>query len=138
MCPVRDVTYVSGRSVRTSVNGEIPGMSINRLSQLEVSNANVGMHADGGGLYLQVTRTRAGQHNKSWLFRYSIGGRERQMGLGLLTDVKLVDARQKAAHCRQQRLDGIDPIEARANARRSAEASRVTFRHVFETFFAGK
>jgi len=113
-------------------------MSINRLSQLEVTNANVGMHADGGGLYLQVTRTRAGQHNKSWLFRYSISGRERQMGLGSLTDVKLVDARQKAAQCRQQRLDGIDPIEARANARRSAEASRVTFRHVFETFFAGK
>ncbi|HEY7085158.1 MAG TPA: integrase arm-type DNA-binding domain-containing protein [Hyphomicrobiaceae bacterium] len=113
-------------------------MSINRLSQLEVTNANFGMHADGGGLYLQVTRTRAGQLNKSWLFRYSIGGRERQMGLGSLTEVKLADARQKAAQCRQQRLNGIDPIEARANARRSAEASRVTFRNVFETFFAGK
>ena len=75
-------------------------MSINRLSHLEVANAKVGMHADGGGLYLQVTRTRAGQLNKSWLFRYSVGGRERQMGLGSLTQVKLADVRQKALECR--------------------------------------
>ena len=75
-------------------------MPISRLSQLEVANAKAGMHADGGGLYLQVTRTRAGQLNKSWLFRYSFGGRERQMGLGSLTEVKLTEARQKAAQCR--------------------------------------
>jgi hypothetical protein len=49
-------------------------MRINPLSQLEVTNAKVGMHSDGGGLYLQVTRTQAGQLNRSWLFRYSIGG----------------------------------------------------------------
>jgi hypothetical protein len=60
------------------------------------------------------------------------------MGLGSITEVRLADARQKAAQCRQQRLEGIDPIEARANARRSAEASRVTFRDAFETFFVGK
>jgi hypothetical protein len=40
---------------------------MNRLSPLEVANAKVGMHADGGGLYLQVTKTVAGQLNKSWL-----------------------------------------------------------------------
>ena len=113
-------------------------MPINRLSQLEVTNAKVGMHSDGGGLYLQVTRTQAGPLNRSWLFRYSVGGRERQMGLGALTEVKLADARQKAAQCRQQRLDGIDPIEARSNARRSAEASCVTFRRAFEIFYAVK
>jgi hypothetical protein len=67
-----------------------------RLSPLEVANAQVGMHADGGGLYLQVTTTPAGQLNKSWLFRYGVGGRERQMGLGSLTEVKLADARQAA------------------------------------------
>jgi Arm DNA-binding domain len=113
-------------------------MSINRLSQLEVATAKVGMHADGGGLYLQVTKTAAGHLNKSWLFRYSVGGRERQMELGSLTEVKLADARQKAAECRQQRLDGIDPIETRENARRLAEASGVTFRRAFELFFATK
>ena len=79
---------------------------INRLTPLEVANAKVGMHADGGGLYLQVTKTVAGQLNKSWLFRYSVGGRDRQMGLGSLTEVKLAEAREKAVECRRQRLDG--------------------------------
>ena len=54
-----------------------------------------GMHADGGGLYLRVTRTTSRQLNKSSLYRYSVGGRERQMALGPLTEVKLADARQK-------------------------------------------
>lgn len=109
-----------------------------RLSQLEVNNAKVGMHADGGGLYLQVTKPAFGRLNKSWLYRYSVGGRERQMGLGSLADVKLADARQKAAECRQRRLEGIDPIEARESARRMAEESAITFRRAFETFFATK
>ena len=78
-------------------------MSIKRLSQLEVATAKLGMHADGGGLYLQVTKTAAGHLNKSWLFRYSVGGRERQMGLGSLTEIKLAGARHKAAECRQLR-----------------------------------
>lgn len=112
--------------------------AFNRLSQLEVNNAQVGMHADGGGLYLQVTKTASGQLNKSWLYRYSVSGRERQMGLGPLTEVKLADARQKAAECRQQRLEGIDPIEARESARRLAEATAITFRRAFETYFATK
>jgi integrase len=112
--------------------------TLNRLSQLEVNNAQVGMHADGGGLYLQVTKTASGQLNKSWLYRYSVGRRERQMGLGSLANVKLLDARRKAAECRQQRLDGIDPIEARESAQRLAEASAITFRRAFETYFATK
>ena len=60
------------------------------------------------------------------------------MGLGSLTEVKLADARQVAAERRQQQLDGIDPIEARQSARRKAEASDITFRRAFETFFATK
>jgi len=35
-------------------------MSINRLSQLDVTKAKGGMHSDGVGLYLQVMRTQAG------------------------------------------------------------------------------
>ncbi len=80
----------------------------------------------------------SGELNKSWLYRYAVGGRERQMGLGSLTEVKLADARQKAAACRQQRLDGIDPTEARESARRLAEVSGIKFRRAFETYFATK
>jgi Arm DNA-binding domain len=110
-------------------------LTIHRLSALEVAHAKVGLHADGGGLYLQVTRTAAAQLNKSWLFRYATGGRERQMGLGSLTEVKLADARQAAAECRQQRQDGIDPIEARERARRLNEAIGVSFRRAYDVFF---
>ena len=111
---------------------------MNRLSPLEVANAKVGMHADGGGLYLQVTKTIAGQLNKSWLFRYSVGGRERQMGLGSLSEIKLAAARERATECRLQRLAGIDPIEERERARRVTDASSITFHRAFETFFASK
>ena len=54
--------------------------TLNRLSQLEVTNAKVGMHADGGGLYLQVTKTASGQLNKSWLYRYAVGARDDRGG----------------------------------------------------------
>jgi hypothetical protein len=112
--------------------------TLHRLSQLAVNNAAVGMHADGGGLYLQVTKTASGRLNKSWLYRYAVAGRERQMGLGSLAEVKLAAARQKATERKELRLEGIDPIEARDSARRKAEASGVTFRRAFETFFATK
>jgi Arm DNA-binding domain len=60
----------------------------------------------------QVTKTTSGRINKSWLYRYAVAARERQMGLGSLSDLKLSAARQRAAECREQRLEGIDPIES--------------------------
>ena len=110
----------------------------NRLSQVGVNSAKLGMHADGGGLYLQVTVGAGGRLNKSWLFRYAIDKRERQMGLGSLVQVKLADARQKAAECRRLRLGGIDPIDARETALRVAEEGVVTFQRAFDMFFATK
>lgn len=112
--------------------------TLHRLSSLVIKNAQVGMHADGGGLYLQVTRTAMGRLNKSWLFRYAVGKRERQMGLGALAEVTLADARLKANECRRERSQGIDPIEARRQARHLAQAKDMTFRRSFDTFFRTK
>jgi hypothetical protein len=61
---------------------------------------------DGGGLYLQVSATGT----KSWMFRYAINGRERQMGLGSLSAVDLAGARQAATECRGLRMQGIRPV----------------------------
>jgi Arm DNA-binding domain len=73
------------------------------------------MLADGGGLYLQVTRGQGGVLNRSWIFRFAGGdGRERKMGLGSLHTIGLADAREKANACRQLRLEGIDPIASKA------------------------
>ena len=79
------------------------------------------MHADGGGLYLQVTNSKeAGQLNKSWLFRFALKGKERQMGLGSLNAIGLSEARDAAEHCRKLLKEGKDPIEVR-NAERAAQ-----------------
>ena len=84
------------------------------------------MYADGGGLYLQVTSSGA----KSWIFRFSLRGRAREMGLGPLNAVTLAQARVQAEECRRQRHQDIDPIEARNAVREQAklEAARaITF-----------
>jgi integrase len=90
--------------------------TIHRLSSLKVKNAKIGMHCDGGGLYLQCTSGAGGSIRRSWLFRYAIKGRERQMGLGAVDEVSLAEARDRAAECRKLRENGIDPIEHRKAA----------------------
>lgn len=54
---------------------------------------------------------------KSWLFRFMLNGKARQMGLGPLHTVSLKDARTAALECRQQLLNGVDPIESRKDAK---------------------
>jgi integrase len=84
------------------------------LSPLKVKNAKPGMYADGGSLYLQVTTSKDGlRFNRSWIFRYRVAGRLRDMGLGSVDTLSLSEARERAREQRKQRLDGIDPIEQR-------------------------
>jgi integrase len=98
--------------------------TINRLSHRKVETLKEpGMHSDGGGLYLQVTQGSDSTPRKSWLFRYAVSGRERQMGLGPLSDVPLAEARDRALAARELRRAGKDPITEREAAR--AEASLV-------------
>jgi integrase len=89
--------------------------ALHKLSDRRVKTAPRGMHSDGGGLWLQVGPTGS----RSWIFRYAVGGRERAMGLGALHSVSLATARQKAAECRSQRVEGVDPLEARSARRAS-------------------
>jgi integrase len=92
--------------------------TINRLSHKKVETLKqTGMHNDGGGLYLQVTEGADGTPRKSWLFRYTVGGRERQMGLGPLSDVPLAEARERAVAARELRRAGKDPISEREASR---------------------
>jgi len=93
--------------------------ALNRLSARRVATvAEPGYYADGGGLYLQVTATLS----KSWIFRFTRAGKTRDMGLGALHTVSLVEARAAALLARKAKLEGIDPLEARkaANATRAS------------------
>ena len=76
-----------------------------------------GRYADGGGLYLQVSRSGT----RAWIFRFMRNGAARHMGLGPLRDVSLAEARTKAGECRKLLLSGADPIEQRRAMRLKAK-----------------
>jgi integrase len=107
---------------------------IHRLSAVKITNTKTrGMYADGGGLYLQVSKNGS----RSWIFRFKQNGRVRDMGLGSLTSVSLATAREMAAECRRTRLTGVDPIEVRRTDRREAQlaaARSMTFDQCRDAF----
>lgn len=96
--------------------------------------ASPGVHGDGGGLYLQV---RDADH-RSWIFRYTIHGKARWMGLGPFADVGLAEAREAAMAARKQVRQGADPIDARkAEAiARAAAAGQHKFSEVANAYIA--
>ncbi len=63
------------------------------LTALEIKHAKFGVHPDGNGLYLSV---KSGG-TKSWVFRYQLNGKRREMGLGSLNVLEPVNARAEAA-----------------------------------------
>ncbi len=117
-----------------------------------------GRYSDHGttGLYLLVSPTGA----KSWLYRYMLDGRSREMGLGSVSEVPLATrfevvrgddglpafdvsgkelqreirgARDLAKDARRLLKQGIDPIDARKGQRAAAQAMKAnarTFRQV--------
>jgi hypothetical protein len=99
--------------------------TINRLSHRKVETLKQpGMYGDGAGLYLQVTEGSDGTPRKSWLFRYAVAGRERQMGLGPSSDVPLAEARDRALAARELRRAGKDPITEREVAKNCRRVAR--------------
>jgi integrase len=93
--------------------------AVNRLTARYVATATrEGYHADGAGLYLQVTSSGA----KSWIFRYTLRKKPHEMGLGPITAVSLASAREKRDEYRRLLASGVDPLEARGRAREASEA----------------
>ena len=110
--------------------------TINKLTALAVSQAKRrGYYGDGGGLFLQVSAGGA----KSWVFRFKVDGKLREMGLGPTHTISLAEAREKALGCRKARLDGRDPIDERKASRLAAKldaAKAMTFRACAERYIA--
>jgi integrase len=94
-----------------------------------------GMYLDGRGLYLRI----GPGGNKSWIYRFTLGGKTRDMGLGPSPDISLAEARERAAAQRKRRLDGQDPIAARQAGRQQAKldaAKTITFKECAERYIA--
>ncbi|MFS2007988.1 tyrosine-type recombinase/integrase [Duganella sp. CT11-25] len=91
---------------------------VEKLSPMAISKmTKPGYYGDGAGLWLQVSKSGS----KSWIFRFTFGGKQREMGLGAVHTVNMTEARAKAKECRSVLLDGRDPLETR-NATRLTDA----------------
>lgn len=104
--------------------------AINKLTAKQITTLPVGLHGDGGNLYLSV---RPGG-SRQWVMRYRHGGRQRELGLGgagahALT---LAAARSAAEKVRVQLRQGLDPLAEREVA---AKVVRIpTFREAMDDF----
>jgi len=79
----------------------------NQLTAAFVKTAKAGKYNDGAGLWLVVHANGS----SNWTFRYQMGGRRREPGLGGTKSVTLQQARARAAEGRQLVAQGIDPQE---------------------------
>lgn len=98
------------------------GLNAAKVASL-VKAGGRGLWGDGAGLYLRTDVSRA-----SWMLRYKLAGRERQMGLGEVSlrdgapGLSLAEARIEAAKWRALLREGRDPIAER-EAQRAAHAA---------------
>lgn len=103
-------------------------MARDKLSAVFVAKTKeIGRHSDGGGLYLWV-RPGASGVRKSWIFRYHLHGKRREIGLGSAADVTLAKAREAAANAREAVAAGKEPL--------SKPSARVTFGDVADQLVA--
>jgi integrase len=104
---------------------------IGRLSGADLRRSRPGWKCDGGNLWLETTVAKDGKRrNRSWVFRYTLAGRTRHMGLGSVATISLKEAREKARQYRALLIDHIDPLDHRdreRSARIAASATRMTF-----------
>ena len=111
--------------------GRHAGKSFNHL-QLG-RKTEPGLYNAGPGLFLRVSSKRA----RSWVFRYMLDGRSREMGLGSYPEISLADARKAVEKAHQLKAKGMDPIDARKSEREreSLEAAKaVTFRYCADAY----
>jgi integrase len=91
-----------------------------KLKPIDVMRKPPGFWAAGNGLYLSVGASGA----RSWLYRYMLNGRTRDMGLGSIRDVPTIktamELRERWAKLKAQ---GVDPIEERRREEAAKDAA---------------
>ena len=106
-----------------------------RLTTLDVARLPGGLHHDGDGLYLQV----GGAGARSWIWRFTLNGKTRDLGLGSAKAIPLKRARELAAEARRLRAEGVDPVQRRREQRSAVQirqAKSVTFKQCAESYIA--
>ena len=114
--------------------------SRNKLTALMVKSINtVGKHADGNGLFLQVTaHPKTGELRKSWLVRFTpLNGKVRETGVGGTDIVTLAEARDMTLEIRKNAKSGADAVVAKVEVRQEAvrtRAASMTFAQCAEAY----
>jgi integrase len=112
-----------------------------KLTALSIKSIKiVGLHADGGGLYLKVQASPdPSQPNKSWIFRWGAGGKN-TIGLGPLRDVTLAEARDTAVQHHRLVRQGGDPRVERSKIQSAVAAASdvMTFQRAAEIYIETK
>ena len=80
-----------------------------KLTAIGIKSLPSGKYEDGHGLRIVVSKSGQGK----WVYRYTIYGQRREMGLGQYPAVSLKQAREAAADARAMIAQDIDPIAAR-------------------------
>ena len=112
-----------------------------RLHKLNSTKVNTlrepGLYSDGGCLHLRV----APGGSKQWVFRYSLGHRTRDYGVGPFPTLSLAEARDRAHALRKLLLDKIDPIEHRRQERATravGNAKHISFDNAATAYIASQ
>jgi integrase len=85
------------------------------VRQVKHSGSTAGdKHVDGQGLYLLVTGS-----GKYWRMNYRFLGKQKTLALGVYPAVTLAKARKKRDEAREQLAEGIDPSQAKRDAKRA-------------------
>ena len=92
----------------------------------DINRLPIGIHCYDRGVYLRVT-----PRGMSWLLKYSINGRRRELGLGGTTQ-PITAVLAKANLVKAQVAQGIDPLEQKAEVR--AEQKRAEKKKQMPTF----
>src|SRR5258708_7112572 len=88
------------------------GRNINQLNARRgATPTKPGRHADGGNLYLPITRSGG----RSWVFMFRWRGKTREIGLGSARSVTLARARELATEARAKLAEGIAPASPRSS-----------------------
>jgi integrase len=91
-----------------------------RLSALKIANlTRPGYFADGGNLYFRIASSGA----RGWIFRFTVAGRTRDMGLGPYPSISLAAARKAASKYLELVKQGVDPIDRRREERANQQVA---------------
>lgn len=104
-----------------------------KLSDRQIKNAPPGKLYDGGGLICKRS-----EKSSKWVYRFTLNGKQHDMGLGTYPQVTLAEARLLRDENRKLVANGLNPIHERDRANSQAQERDTTFASLLKLTFEAK